>query len=158
MQSEQQSCIKKQNSNQHYKQFSKFCFKQAHSHWNRWDYLWDISFYTNIDRFQSTFKLISNNWKKSNNERFFLYLNIQMIMKLKISQYNMHKSKHKIIKILLENTIRQNITVLALQESWQNKSMNVIYCSDWSKYWSVYSQCFCSQVCFLMNKKLSLSS
>ena len=36
--------------------------------------------------------------------------------------------------------------------------MNVIYYFDQSKYWFVYFQCFHSQVCFLMNKKLSLSS
>ena len=36
--------------------------------------------------------------------------------------------------------------------------MNVIYYSDWNKYWSAYFQCFCIWICFLMNKILSLSN
>ena len=37
-------------------------------------------------------------------------------MKLKIAQYNVQKSKRKIIKTLLKNAVTQDIVVLALQE------------------------------------------
>src|SRR2546430_1757712 len=81
-----------------------------------------------------------------------------MLMKLKISQYNMHKSKRKVMEALLEDAANQGVAVLALQEPWQNKSMHATYCPGRSKFWPAYPQRFRTRACFLVNKALSLSS
>jgi hypothetical protein len=79
-------------------------------------------------------------------------------MELKISQYNVWKSKRKVMEALLEDAASQNVAVLALQEPWQNQHMNATYCPGRSKFWPVYPSGFRSRACFLVNKDLSLSS
>jgi hypothetical protein len=83
------------------------CSKQAYSWWDEWNYSQDVSSHADVNRLWLFLNLISDHWWRSNNERLFLYSNIQMIMKLKISQYNIYKNKHKIMKALLENMINQ---------------------------------------------------
>jgi hypothetical protein len=80
------------------------------------------------------------------------------MVELKVSQYNVQKSKRKVMEALLEDAANQGVAVLALQEPWQNTSMNATYCPGRSKYWPAYPQRFRSHACFLISKELSLSS
>ena len=80
------------------------------------------------------------------------------MVELRITQYNVQKSKRKVMEALLEDAASQDVAVLALQEPWQNESMNATYCPSRSKYWPAYPQRFRSHACFLVNKELSLSS
>jgi hypothetical protein len=78
-------------------------------------------------------------------------------MELKIVQYNVWKSKRKVMEALLEDAAAQGVAVLALQEPWQNKHMNATYCPGRSRFWPAYPNRFHSRACFLVNKELSLS-
>ena len=77
---------------------------------------------------------------------------------LTILQYNMQKSKKKVMAPLLAEAATQGYSILALQEPWQNKHMNATYCLQNSGFWPAYPPQFHSRACFLVNKNLPLSS
>lgn len=57
---------------------------------------------------------------------------------------------------LLENSLWENVDIIAIQKLWQNSEKWVIYCSSNEQFWSFYSTQFKTRVCFLINKKLKL--
>ena len=75
-----------------------------------------------------------------------------------IIQYNMWKNKNKMMLIFLLKITWQKCKIIILQELWQNFYMNVIFCFNSSSFWSVYLWQHQNQACFLMNKKISISS
>ena len=70
----------------------------------------------------------------------------------------MHKSKRKIMTSFIAEVTKQNCSIIAIQEPWQNIHMNTTYCSSSCGYWPAYPKQFWSCACFLVSKKIPLFS
>ena len=99
---------------------------------------------------------MSKSWKHKLRQ---ILLHARKIMsELKITQYNVWKNKKNMMFIFLSETACQKCKIVALQELWQNFHMNITYCFSSSRFWSVYSCMHCSKACFLVSKKISIST
>ena len=80
-------------------------------------------------------------------------------MSLKILQYNVHKSKRKVIALLLADPRIHQYDIIALQEPWTNQQSKkaTTYCPRSAPFFLVYplekGQC-----CFLVSKRLNTST
>ena len=79
------------------------------------------------------------------------------MIKLKIAQYNMHKSKNVMMISMFRDVTLKEIHILAVQKLWQNLHMNVTHCSSSCDYWPVYSLNHQSRACLMISKKLPCS-
>ena len=84
------------------------------------------------------------------------YSRYWIIMRLYLTQYNMHKSKKQIQIAFMIKIVKKDCEIIALQEFWQNIHMNVIYYFDSCDFWSAYFKQFQSKMCFLICKMFSL--
>ena len=58
--------------------------------------------------------------------------------RLKVLQYNVQKSKDKVMAPLLADKIAATYDVLALQEPWQNPHKNATYCPNSSVFYIIH--------------------
>ena len=79
-------------------------------------------------------------------------------MVLRLTQYNMHKSKKQVQTAFVAEAAKQGCEIIALQEPWQNTHMNATYCPSSSGFWPAYPKQFRSRACFLVRKTFPLSS
>jgi len=79
-------------------------------------------------------------------------------MVLRLTQYNMHKSKKQVQTAFVAEAAKQGCEIIALQEPWQNTHMNATYCPSSSGFWPAYPKQFQSRACFLVRKTFPLSS
>jgi hypothetical protein len=77
---------------------------------------------------------------------------------LKITQYNMQKSSRKVMAPFLTEAAERNCDIIAVQEPWQNTGMNATYCPSSCGFWPAYPRQFRTRACFLISKKIPLSS
>src|SRR6187402_3869362 len=77
--------------------------------------------------------------------------------KLKIFQYNVQKSKDKVMAPLLASGAITSYDILALQEPWHNRHKNATYCPSSSAFFVAYDNQE-RRCCFLINKSLDISS
>jgi hypothetical protein len=78
--------------------------------------------------------------------------------KLQITQYNVQKSKDKVMAPFLREAARQGCDILAVQEPWQNPHMKATYCPSHCGYWPAYPKQFRSRACFLISKRIQQSA
>ena len=74
-----------------------------------------------------------------------------------ILQYNVQKSKDKVMAPLLEDPRVQAYDILAIQEPWNNPFMETTYNPRNSCFYLVYPPGK-GRACFYINKKLNLAS
>ena len=72
---------------------------------------------------------------------------------LRLTQYNMHKSKKRVQTAFVAEAAKKGCEIIALQEPWQNTHMN-----GSSGFWPAYPKQFQSKACFLLRKTFPLSS
>ena len=84
-------------------------------------------------------------------------LSLVPINRLRVLQYNIQKSKDKIMAFLLVDKATALYNILALQELWQNPYKNTIYCLSLSVFYIVYNNQE-RRSCFLINKNLDINS
>ena len=77
--------------------------------------------------------------------------------RLKVLQYNVQKSKKKVMAPLLADKVIASYDVLALQEPWQNPHKNATYCPSRSAFYVAYNDQK-RRSCFLINKGLDINS
>jgi hypothetical protein len=77
--------------------------------------------------------------------------------RLKVLQYNVQKSKKKVMAPLLADKVITSYDVLALQEPWQNPHKNATYCPSRSAFYVAYNDQK-RRSCFLINKSLDINS
>ena len=77
--------------------------------------------------------------------------------RLKVLQYNVRKSKKKVMVPLLADKVIVSYDVLALQEPWQNPYKNATYCPSRSAFYVAYNDQK-RRSCFLINKSLDINS
>jgi hypothetical protein len=78
-------------------------------------------------------------------------------MSLKILQYNVQKSKNKVMAPLLADPRIQGFDIIALQEPWTNPLQDTTYCPRAALFHLVYPP-EKGRCCFLINKKLDIST
>jgi exonuclease III len=79
-------------------------------------------------------------------------------MSLKILQYNVQKSKNKVMAPLLADTRIHKYDIIAIQEPWTNPfSQKTTYCPRSTPFFLVYPQ-EKGRCCFLVNKRLDIST
>src|SRR5436190_4314811 len=79
-------------------------------------------------------------------------------MVLRLTQYNMHKSKKQVQTAFVAQAAKKGCEIIALQEPWQNTHMNATHCPGSSGFWPAYPKQFRSKACFLVRKTFPLSS
>ena len=77
--------------------------------------------------------------------------------RLKVLQYNVQKSKDKVIAPLLADKAVASYDILALQEPWKNPYKNATYCPNSSAFYTAYNNQE-RRSCFLINKSLDINS
>jgi len=77
--------------------------------------------------------------------------------RLKVLQYNVQKSKDKVIALLLTDKAITLYNILVFQKLWQNPYKNAIYYLSLSVFYIVYNNQE-KQSCFLINKNLDINS
>lgn len=77
---------------------------------------------------------------------------------LRITQYNVQKSKNKVMAPFVAEATRLGHEIIAIQEPWQNPYMNATYCPGNSGFWPAYPKQFKSRACFLVSKQIQLSA
>jgi hypothetical protein len=76
--------------------------------------------------------------------------------KLKVLQYNVQKSKDKVMAPLLADKAITSYDILALQEPWHNPYKNATYCPSSAAFYAAYNDQE-RRSCFLINKSLNIS-
>lgn len=74
-----------------------------------------------------------------------------------VLQYNVHKSKDRVMAPLLADPQTREFDVLAIQEPWQNPYVNATYCPQSSGFTPAYND-KTRRSCFLVNKRLPSNS
>jgi hypothetical protein len=77
--------------------------------------------------------------------------------RLRVLQYNIQKSKDKVMAPLLADKITASYDILALQEPWQNPFKNATYCPSSSAFYAAYDN-QARRSCFLINKSLDINT
>ena len=77
--------------------------------------------------------------------------------KLKVLQYNVQKSKDKVMAPLLADKATASYDILALQEPWHNPYKNATYCPSSAAFYVAYDNQE-RRSCFLINKSLDINS
>jgi hypothetical protein len=77
--------------------------------------------------------------------------------RLRVLQYNVQKSKDKVMAPLLADKAVAAYDILALQEPWRNPHKNATYCPSSSAFYMAYNDEE-RRSCFLINKSLNISS
>src|SRR5882757_3475466 len=77
--------------------------------------------------------------------------------RLKVLQYNVQKSKDKVMAPLLADKAVASYDILALQEPWKNPYKNATYCPNSSAFYTAYNNQE-RRSCFLINKSLDINS
>ncbi len=77
--------------------------------------------------------------------------------RLRVLQYNVQKSKDKVMAPLLADKITALYDILALQEPWQNPFKNATYCPSLSVFYAAYDN-QARRSCFLINKSLDINT
>ena len=77
--------------------------------------------------------------------------------RLRVLQYNVQKSKDKVMAPLLADKATASYDILALQEPWQNPYKNATYCPSSLAFYVAYNNQE-RQSCFLINKNLNINS
>lgn len=79
------------------------------------------------------------------------------LMSLKILQYNVWKSKDRVMAPLLADPRIQDFDIIALQEPWTNRYKDTTYCPRAAPFFLAYPP-EKGRCCFLINKKLDIST
>jgi hypothetical protein len=79
-----------------------------------------------------------------------------MVMsRFSILQYNVHKSKDKVMAPLLADPRTKELDIIAIQEPWQNPFTPATYCPGTSGFLPAYGDSKGRRSCFLVNKRLA---
>ena len=77
---------------------------------------------------------------------------------LKILQYNVQTSKDKVMAPLLADPRTHEFDIIAIQEPWKNPHIETTYCPARSPFYLLYPTEGRARSCFLINKKLDITS
>src|SRR3982075_990106 len=84
--------------------------------------------------------------------------NLHFMRSLKILQYNVQTSKDKVMAPLLADPRTHEFDIIAIQEPWKNPHIETTYCPARSPFYLLYPPEGRARSCFLINKKLDITS